>query len=59
MKAPVAPAVEEKLQVIKAKQEDASERLKRLKELVRARFAEDAAKNGGASALKAWLASSD
>jgi hypothetical protein len=56
-----APVVEAKKPVTKekTKTEDASERLKRLTELVRARFAEDAATNGGASAIKAWLASSE
>jgi len=50
-----SPAVEAKPLETKSTPEDPNERVKRLTELLRARFAQEASVGGGSAALLAWL----
>jgi len=50
-----SPVVEAKPPETKSTPEDPKERVKRLTELLRARFAQEASVGGGSAALLAWL----
>lgn len=58
MKAPEVaktPAVEPKPAEAKATPEDATARVKRLTELLRARFTQELSTDGGSAVIQAWL----